>query len=932
MASNQIMIQPQVGELLQPYNMPINLPGDPNQTLPGDPNQTLPGDSNQTLLGDPNQTDEINKKLDALDNSIKAAQPAGFISKAITFLTTTIAGEIIKWILVLAVLGVIFYFAYQATKKMFSAALIKAKEAICVPLGPILTLTGNDFCDAGPGNIVDPNTTTANYIFQTYGNDDKLYTYEVPGNGEVWYKPAAGIKTDDIEVLDYDGGANNSGDKAEYHGIEFKDNDSSIFKNSVNTNPTNTCNAGCGNTKQSKVFGLGPPNSKYEKEPRYLYRKQKGPDYVYAVFKRKDFTPTEGLPNFIFITLNSDGGQVKYAVPEDSMWTDPAYKNIKTNNVESLTYDETYNGMSLVGIQFKNNNASIFRNSENDNKFNSFNTGDLNNGQSVAKIAAPPGYEAESKYLYREKQGGDYIYKVFRKIGTQVPEVSSDDIAGDKNANYMLGTINSDGFPKYYAVPGDGADWYKPAIYGEKTDAVEKLNYGEQYNDKYLSGVQFKNNGNSIFNLSSNDNADNSFNTGGKNNGQSVAVMNPPNSKYVKEEKYAYREKQGGDYVYAVFRKKDFTPPNATIVKKDGVDVVDVVVGPPKHFIVTCGSNTYMNPNYIFQTVNKNGDINTYPITDDNYWTSPSNDIVRTRNYSREGINGIEFHNNSDSIFKCSTNDDKDNSYGTSGTNNWNAVTKLTAPIGYEKESKYLWRYQAGPDYLYAVFKKKPVDCSLYNINLPYECMNKIWKAAGCKKDTPWSDRPGQWASDKSRATLESDVKLYLNAESCTGVAPPPAPGAPAAPAKPARFTDIIGGSNTNYILGCVNRKGEKKFYAINEDKFWKNPSSKDVDEFNFSAGGKKGIRFENNGNTIFKNTTNDDKDNSYSSADYANTDKAVFNLEAPQGYTKEDSYAWRWQNGADYVYAVFKRNDTFTAGKVISQFMNRSNLRPMFN
>ena len=54
--------------------------------------------------------------------------------------------------------------------------------------------------------------------------------------------------------------------------------------------------------------------------------------------------------------------------------------------------------------------------------------------------------------------------------------------------------------------------------------------------------------------------------------------------------------------------------------------------------------------------------------------------------------------------------------------------------------------------------------------------------------------------------------------------------------------------------------------------------------------------------------------------------------MAAPQGYTKEDSYAWRWQSGRNYLYAVFKRNDTFTAGKVISQFMNRSNLRPMFN
>lgn len=925
MASNQFM-NPQPGDPLQSYNMPIS---DPNQpVLTSDPNQPILISDQLQSIEDPNQMPPMSESnitkadVDELKNLTKAAQQPGIFGTA----KNVIIAKVLGGIVVVALMGLLLWWLGSMVKAAYGKAFALVKGGICDSLGSVIAITGSDFCDAGPGTIVDPETTNANYIFQTYGNNDKLFTYEVPGDGRVWYKPANGIKTDDIELLDYDGGSNNSGDKPEYHGIEFKDKDDSIFKNSVNTNASNTCDAGCGNTQQSKVFGLtGPKNGRYEKEPKYLYRKQKGPDYVYAVFKRKDFTPTEGIPNFIFITLNSDGGEVKYAVPEDSMWTDPAYKNIKTNNVESLTYDETYNGTSLVGIQFKNNNESIFRNSENDNKFNSFNTGGKNNGQSVAKIAAPKGYEAESKYLYREKQGGDYIYKVFRRTGFVPPEVSSNDIAGDKNANYMLGTINSDGQPKYYAVPGDGADWYKPAIYGEKTDAVEKLNYGEQYNDKYLPGVQFKNNGDSIFKLSSNDNPDNSFNTGGKNNGQSVAVMNPPSSKYAKEEKYAYREKQGGDYVYAVFRKKDFTPPNAVVIKKD--DGSTVVVGPPKHFIVTCGSTTYMNPNYIFQTVNKKGEINTYPITDDNYWTNPSNDIVRTRDYEKDGIRGIEFHNNSDSIFRCSTNDDSDNSYGTSGTNNMAAVTNLAAPLGYEKESKYLWRRQSGPNYLYAVFKKKPVDCSLYNTNLPYECMNKIWKAAGCKKDTPWSDRPGQWASDKSRATLESDVKLYLNAESCTGVAPPSAPGAPS---KPARFTDIKGGSDTKYILGNVNSRGEKKFYAINDDNFWKNPNKSDVDTFNYKKDGKTGTIFENNGNTIFKNSNNENDDNSYGDGG-KNTYNAVYNMTAPEGYTKEDSYAWRWQSGRNYIYAVFKRNDTFTADKVISRFMNRGNLKPMF-
>ena len=926
MASNEFM-NTQMGESLQPYNMPIV---DPIQPLTmGDPNQIdAMGDPNQIdAMGDPNQIDATNQKIDDLQKSIDANKPPGLISMMITFLFTTVMGKLIGYALVFALLGVVLYFAYQAAKKALSAALIKAKEAICVPLGPILTLTGNDFCDAGPGNIVDPNTTTANYIFQTYGNDDKLYTYEVPGDGAVWYKPAAGIKTDDIEVLDYDGGANNSGDKSEYHGIEFKDKDDSIFKNSVNTNPTNTCNAGCGNTSQSKVFGLSAPNDKYEKEPKYLYRKQKGPDYVYAVFKRKDFTPS-GVPNFIFITLNDDGGQVRYAVPEDSMWTDAAYKNIKGNNVENLNYSETYKGQELKGIQFKNNSDSIFKYSENDNKFNSFNTGEPNSGQGVAKIANPPGYVAESKYLYREKQGGDYIYKVFRREGTAVPDIVQS-IAGDINANYIFGAYNSNGEAKYYAVPDDGAMWYKPAVFGEKTDNVDTISFAITYDDNNtLSGIRFKNNGDSIFRNSNNNDGDNSWGNGGKNTGNAVKDIDPPTKNYAPEPKYLYRWQTGKDkeFVYKVFRKKDFTPPNAVLVNKNGVDVA---APPPKDFTVTCGSSTYKNPNYIFQTVNKNGDINTYPITDDKYWTDPSNNGQKNSNYSKNGISGILFKNDDSTIFKCSTNNSDDSAWGTTGKNNWNAVTAISAPTGYSKESKYLWRDQTFDNLLYVVFKKDPVNCDLYNTNLPYECMNKIWKAAGCKKDTPWRDGKGDWAADKSRATLESDVKLYLNAESCTGVVPP---GAPAAPAKPARFTDIIGGSDTKYILGTVNVKGEKKFYAINDDNYWKNPASKDVDEYNFSFEGKKGIRFESNDKTIFKNTSSKDDDNSYGTGGKNNT-TAVHNLEAPQGYTKEESYAWRWQvrKNMDLIYAVFKRNDTFTADKVISRFMNRGNLKPMF-
>jgi hypothetical protein len=78
------------------------------------------------------------------------------------------------------------------------------------------------------------------------------------------------------------------------------------------------------------------------------------------------------------------------------------------------------------------------------------------------------------------------------------------------------------------------------------------------YHNLFLNGIRFKDNGNSIFQYTSDKNSENSYNTGGKNNGQSVAVMNPPKSNYIKEEKYAYRKITNGDYIYAVFRKNTF--------------------------------------------------------------------------------------------------------------------------------------------------------------------------------------------------------------------------------------------------------------------------------------------------------------------------------------------------------------------------------------
>lgn len=133
----------------------------------------------------------------------------------------------------------------------------------------------------------------------------------------------------------------------------------------------------------------------------------------------------------------------------------------------------------------------------------------------------------------------------------------------------------------------------------------------------------------------------------------------------------------------------------------------------PPSFHKSC-SESISKPNYIFQCVNSNGNINTYPIIKDEYWTN-NNGTGYMRDLNENGANGRLYENYGDTendsrntIFRCSTNKNDDNSYGTGGKNTWKAVINLSAPAGYTKEPMYLWRNQFGAErkLLYAVFKR----------------------------------------------------------------------------------------------------------------------------------------------------------------------------------------------------------------------------------
>lgn len=133
----------------------------------------------------------------------------------------------------------------------------------------------------------------------------------------------------------------------------------------------------------------------------------------------------------------------------------------------------------------------------------------------------------------------------------------------------------------------------------------------------------------------------------------------------------------------------------------------------------TCNNGNFINigkcPKYIFRTVNSSGIIKTYVMPNDGKeWENAMNgtsspDIVSLNsdgdNSSNRPNYGIEFKKNAAIFSNGPPNNNSDNAWGATGLNNRTAIFNLTAPDGYTKEPKYLYRDVAGDDYMYAVFK-----------------------------------------------------------------------------------------------------------------------------------------------------------------------------------------------------------------------------------
>jgi len=131
------------------------------------------------------------------------------------------------------------------------------------------------------------------YIFQTVDKFGRLQEYEVPGDGTIWSAPANSLSCSNISefqgVVDlcYDGGSGNNRKKnKDYYGIQFDDDNKTIFKYSSNEIIDNSYGISSGRKNTAdEVYNLKAPDG-YIKESKYLYRKKRSIDYVYAVFKK----------------------------------------------------------------------------------------------------------------------------------------------------------------------------------------------------------------------------------------------------------------------------------------------------------------------------------------------------------------------------------------------------------------------------------------------------------------------------------------------------------------------------------------------------------------------------------------------------------------------------------------------------------------------
>lgn len=294
-------------------------------------------------------------------------------------------------------------------------------------------------------NLTDIDSATFPWIMASYDSAGEVNYYEIPDNGKLWLEVKFGKNKNELndDRFTYSGGTNNPTFSPDYFGAEFKSN-SLIFQNTSSSDADNTYKASGGKNISTKVYSMEPPNDKYIKEDKYLYKEQHGTDYVFAVFKRKENNYEDDyMSEYIMMNVHGDGSKQRYTIPTEE-WENIRNNIDNNNHLRNFNYDGGTNNpddkLEYFGILL-DPKSTIFENTTTYNITNSYSIdSDMkNNANAVYALEPPTGYIKENKYVYWPTDfGANYVYAVFAKISKDCKKYTNTDVNIDDKCMDIL--------------------------------------------------------------------------------------------------------------------------------------------------------------------------------------------------------------------------------------------------------------------------------------------------------------------------------------------------------------------------------------------------------------------------------------------------------------------------------------------------------------
>jgi hypothetical protein len=649
-------------------------------------------------------------------------------------------------------------------------------------------------------------------MFLTYNKYGKIVWNLIPIDANnVWEYPQYLHIPAHIRQFKYNYGKDGSPTALEYKKDQVlastKDAD-----NSYGTDPPN----GISNTKNL------PNIQYYQIDTKYFYEDQGfgQRDYFFKVYtKIKHASPNKLMvippigetrvsrnsnatdkSLFIFTTLDRDGKLMLYGlnnIDDAWLWENTSALQMYTPemNTKGRYAPKTYDKNKYGGYEF-NEDARLIQHvlkipdTDKDNSYGSDSTSP-NIYDNVINLPAINGFVADTMFLYRAQAGRDYIYKVYRNMNHSYPtslqlkynafHKNADNITQTNLPIYIFIAYNSNGdfkifynasietqrkyweIPKYFRIPA----YLNRDSYRYNSDSPQTVELSDKSPLFTSSDNAFSNNDH-----------DNSY---GEDHIQylktlpasiTINLKNGTTGGYTIKDRndesynYMYREQSGRDYMFKVYVRNSYTIPPLIDVSIYGI------------------SN---DVNYLFVCLKKNGEPKIYSLyTDTNpkkpnnvstqsmYWEYPKYlemELDQVDNFihkSGDGPTGIEFNKRCKMLTQMGvSNNNDDNSFGSSGWNSYTYVQRLPQEFTNFKKDGYIYEDQGAlsKDNIFAVYINKSFNPSVSltanftdKIKQTQDIPNYLYVAVKqngypifniCKDDSIWDS--AKWAKDNNK-------------------------------------------------------------------------------------------------------------------------------------------------------------------------------------